>query len=174
MGFIVCTALDLKGCDVAVMAGANFIQLPQQILKTGITSNSAKCRTLDATADGYGQAEGTGALYLKRLSDAIRDRDPIRAVIRGMAVNNNGRTPRGVFSIAGSVDIACVNSPNNVTASAATSRSPGSRIILTAIRREEPQLQLVIYDFNGDSKLSMTAENIFVAFQEAFQNLLEI
>ncbi|KAI3340056.1 putative polyketide synthase [Ustulina deusta] len=91
-----CTALDLKECDAAVVAGANLIQLPQQQIlatKTGIISNSATCRTFDATADGYGRAEGVGALYLKRLSDAIRDRDPIRSVIRGTAVNSNGRTP---------------------------------------------------------------------------------
>ena len=35
----------------------------------------------------YGRAEGAGALYLKRLSDAIQDGDPVRAVIRSTAVN---------------------------------------------------------------------------------------
>ncbi|KAI1097720.1 putative polyketide synthase [Jackrogersella minutella] len=91
-----CTALDVRECDAAVVAGANLIQLPQQqalASKTGIISNSATCRTFDASADGYGRAEGVGALYLKRLSDALREGDPIRAVIRGTAVNSNGRTP---------------------------------------------------------------------------------
>ncbi|KAF3223872.1 hypothetical protein TWF679_000305 [Orbilia oligospora] len=46
----------------------------------------------DASADGYGRADGVGALYLKRLSDAIRDGDPIRSIIRGTALNANGRT----------------------------------------------------------------------------------
>ncbi|KAI1743099.1 putative polyketide synthase [Xylaria scruposa] len=91
-----CSALDLKECDAAVVASANLIQLPQQQIlasKTGIVSSSATCRTFDAAADGYGRAEGVGAVYLKRLSDALRNRDPIRAVIRGTAINSNGRTP---------------------------------------------------------------------------------
>ncbi|KAI1173842.1 putative polyketide synthase [Nemania sp. FL0916] len=91
-----CSALDLKECDAAVVASANLIQLPQQQIlasKTGIISSSATCRTFDAAADGYGRAEGVGAVYLKRLGDALRNRDPIRAVIRGTAINSNGRTP---------------------------------------------------------------------------------
>lgn len=53
---------------------------------------ASTCHTFDASADGYGRAEGIGALYLKRLSDAVRDGDPIRGVIRGTAVNANGKT----------------------------------------------------------------------------------
>ena len=45
------------------------------------------CHTFDASADGYGRADGIGAIYVKRLSDAIRNGDPIRSVIRGTAVN---------------------------------------------------------------------------------------
>lgn len=55
--------------------------------KLGILSPTSTCHTFDATADGYGRAEGAGALYLKRLSDAIRDGDPIRGLIRSSAVN---------------------------------------------------------------------------------------
>ncbi|KAI1439451.1 putative polyketide synthase [Annulohypoxylon stygium] len=91
-----CTALDLRECDAAVVAGANLIQIPQQQIlasKAGIISNSATCRTFDISADGYGRADGIGALYLKRLDNAIQHGDPIRAVIRGTAINSNGRTP---------------------------------------------------------------------------------
>jgi acyl transferase domain-containing protein len=59
--------------------------------KLGILSPTSTCHTFDASADGYGRAEGAGALFLKRLSDAIRDGDPIRGVIRSTAVNTNGR-----------------------------------------------------------------------------------
>lgn len=54
--------------------------------------SASTCHTFDASADGYGRAEGIGALYLKRLTDAIRDGDPIRGVIRGTAANSNGKT----------------------------------------------------------------------------------
>jgi acyl transferase domain-containing protein len=55
--------------------------------KGGVLSPSGKCNTFDASADGYGRAEGVNAIYIKRLSTALRDGDKIRAVIRGTAVN---------------------------------------------------------------------------------------
>lgn len=85
-----CLALDAHDCDAAVVASANLIQSPeQQILavKAGILSSDSTCHTFDEAANGYGRAEGVSSLYLKRLSDAIRDGDPIRSVIRGTAVN---------------------------------------------------------------------------------------
>lgn len=72
------------------MAGANLIMGPEQHLGTmkgGVLSPTSTCHTFDASADGYGRAEGVSALYIKRLSAALRDGDPIRAVIRGSAVN---------------------------------------------------------------------------------------
>lgn len=51
-----------------------------------------KCFTFDARANGYGRGEGIGVVVMKRLSDAIRDNDTIRAVIRGTRVNQDGRT----------------------------------------------------------------------------------
>ncbi|KAL8895775.1 MAG: hypothetical protein Q9192_003453 [Flavoplaca navasiana] len=59
----------------------------------GASSLSGRCHTFDVKADGYIKAEGVNAVILKRLSDAIRDGDPIRAVIRGSATNSDGRTP---------------------------------------------------------------------------------
>lgn len=50
-----------------------------------------RCHTFDESADGYGRAEAIGALFLKRLSDAVRDEDVIRGVIRTSAVNTNGK-----------------------------------------------------------------------------------
>ena len=87
---VACTALHAKECDTAVVAGANLIQSPElQIaaVKAGILSPTSTCHTFDASADGYGRADGVGALLVKRLSDAIKDEDPIRSVIRGTAVN---------------------------------------------------------------------------------------
>ncbi|KAG6366829.1 hypothetical protein INS49_001010 [Diaporthe citri] len=49
--------------------------------------------SFDSRANGYGRGEGIGAIVVKRLSDAVRDGDVIRAVIRGSAVNTDGKTP---------------------------------------------------------------------------------
>ena len=91
-----CRALAQGDCNSAIVAAANLIQSPEQFMGTaaaGVLSNTSTCHSFAADADGYGRAEAIGALYLKRLSDAVRDNDPIRAVIRGTAVNGNGRTP---------------------------------------------------------------------------------
>lgn len=50
------------------------------------------CKTFDASADGFGRGEAVNAIYIKRLDAAIRDNDPIRAIIRGSAANCDGRT----------------------------------------------------------------------------------
>lgn len=58
----------------------------------GFLSADGKCFTFDSRANGYGRGEGVGIVVLKRLSDAIRDNDTIRAVIRGTASNQDGHT----------------------------------------------------------------------------------
>ena len=50
------------------------------------------CKFGDANGDGYVRSEGAAVVLLKRLPDALADGDPVRAVIRGSAVNNDGRT----------------------------------------------------------------------------------
>ncbi|RYO93374.1 hypothetical protein DL762_001073 [Monosporascus cannonballus] len=92
---VACAALEAGECEAALVAGANLVQSPEQhmsIMKAGVLSPTSTCHTFDASADGYGRADGVGALYLKRLKDAIRDGDPIRSIIRATAVNHNGRT----------------------------------------------------------------------------------
>ena len=49
--------------------------------------------TFDDRANGYGRGEGVGAIVVKRLKDALRDGDTIRAVIRGTGANVDGKTP---------------------------------------------------------------------------------
>jgi len=90
-----CRALVSGEIDGAIVGGTNLIQSIEVHMGTdtmGVLSPTSTCHTFDASADGYGRGEGVGTIYLKRLSDAIRDRDPIRSIIRGSAVNANGKT----------------------------------------------------------------------------------
>ncbi|KAI1083646.1 reducing type I polyketide synthase 10 [Whalleya microplaca] len=92
---IACAALESYECDAAIVAGANLVQSAEQhiaTMKAGVLSATSTCHTFDIAADGYGRADGVGALYVKRLRDAIADGDPIRSVIRGSAINANGHT----------------------------------------------------------------------------------
>ncbi|KAI0898729.1 hypothetical protein F4806DRAFT_506709 [Annulohypoxylon nitens] len=82
-------------CDGAIVAGGNLILGPDhQIItsKLGAASPTSRCHTFDARANGYSRAEGFGAIYLKRLSSALDDGNPIRAVVRGTSFNANGKT----------------------------------------------------------------------------------
>ncbi|MCB9665585.1 MAG: aminotransferase class I/II-fold pyridoxal phosphate-dependent enzyme [Alphaproteobacteria bacterium] len=77
------------------LAGGAYLQLnPEHYVafsRIGAMSSSGVCRPFDAEADGFVQGDGVGMLVLRRLEDAQRDGDRIYAVIRGVAVNNDGR-----------------------------------------------------------------------------------
>jgi myxalamid-type polyketide synthase MxaE and MxaD len=60
--------------------------------KLHVMAPDGRCKTFDARADGYVRSEGCGMVVLKRLSDAVADRDNILAVIRGSAMNHDGRS----------------------------------------------------------------------------------
>ncbi|KAF3490687.1 Lovastatin diketide synthase LovF 17 [Arthroderma uncinatum] len=93
---VACRYLDSFGADAMLVGGANMWLTPEHNEEIGMMhmtqSASGKCHSFDAKADGYVKAEGINVVYLKRLSDAIRDGNPIRAVIRGTAANASGRT----------------------------------------------------------------------------------
>jgi acyl transferase domain-containing protein/acyl carrier protein len=84
--------------DIA-LAGGVTIRVPQAYgylyEEGGILSPDGHCRAFDAQAEGTIFGSGVGLVVLKRLEDAIADRDTIRAVIRGSAVNNDGSAKAG-------------------------------------------------------------------------------
>ena len=92
-------------CDMA-LAGGVTIQIDQQkgyLYQDGeILSPDGHCRAFDADAEGTVFGSGVGLVVLKRLDDAIRDRDTIHSIVRGSAVNNDGSVK--VSYLAPSVD----------------------------------------------------------------------
>ena len=81
-------------CDMAVAGGVSLLLSPGTLIgadQLGVLSPEGRCRTFDASADGYVKGEGVAAVLLKPLKQAIRDRDHIYAVIRGSAVNHGGK-----------------------------------------------------------------------------------
>ncbi|MCK6591353.1 MAG: SDR family NAD(P)-dependent oxidoreductase, partial [Polyangiaceae bacterium] len=92
---LACQSLRSGECSLALAAGVNLLLSPEgsvYFTKLRATSPSGRCKTFDASADGYVRSEGCGVVVLKRLSDAERDGDRIIAVIRGTAVNQDGRS----------------------------------------------------------------------------------
>jgi acyl transferase domain-containing protein len=91
-----CQSLRNRECNLAVAGGANVMLRPEYFMvmcKGKYLSPDGKCMTFDARGNGYVRGEGAGAIVLKRLSDALRDGDPICAVLRGSGVNQDGQTP---------------------------------------------------------------------------------
>ncbi len=88
-----CQALHAGDCDMAVAGGVNVLLSPVTSIaasRARMLSPGGRCKTFDASADGYVRSEGCGILVLKRLSDAERDGDRVCAVIPSSAVNQDG------------------------------------------------------------------------------------
>ncbi|KAK4215364.1 hypothetical protein QBC37DRAFT_459225 [Rhypophila decipiens] len=100
---LACKSLQAGEVNMAIVAASNLYLNPDHVMDMGSVgqahSPTALCHSFDDDADGYCKAEAVGCLLVKRLSDAIRDKDPIRAIVRGTASNSNGRT-KGTGGIA--------------------------------------------------------------------------
>jgi 3-oxoacyl-(acyl-carrier-protein) synthase/aryl carrier-like protein len=90
---LACRSLQHGDCEYALAGGAS-IENPQHGSYTAVPghiySRDGYCRPFDRAATGTVGGDGAGAVLLRRLGDARRDGDPIYAVIRGSAVNNDG------------------------------------------------------------------------------------
>lgn len=107
-----CRALTAGDCDAAIAGGVNVICGPDVSISNNCVpfnksltvggkmylglgrghflSSTGQCKPFDANADGYCRSEGSGIFVLKRITDALRDKDRIRGVIRGCEVNQSG------------------------------------------------------------------------------------
>ncbi|WP_416974032.1 beta-ketoacyl synthase N-terminal-like domain-containing protein [Streptomyces sp. 4F14] len=101
-------ALRRGECDLAVAAGVNLVlatEPTEALARLGVLSPSGRCRPFDESADGYVRGEGCGVAVLMPLSTARRRGMPVRASIRGSAMNHNG-AGNGITAPSGSAQRA--------------------------------------------------------------------
>ena len=104
--------LKQGSCRNALVVGVNAVLHPDSLRqgsKMRMLSPSGRCWTFDAKADGFLLGEGCGAVYLERMSDAVRNGHRIDAVILGSAVNQDGRS-NGITAPNRSAQVAVINS----------------------------------------------------------------
>lgn len=97
---LACRSLRSHECRQALVGGVNLIltpEVPIALCQNQMLAADGRCKTFDASADGFGIGEGCGVVVLKRLSEALEDGDRIWALIRGTAVNNDGAS--GGFTV---------------------------------------------------------------------------
>ncbi|KAL2074713.1 hypothetical protein VTL71DRAFT_8492 [Oculimacula yallundae] len=90
-----CMAIAKGDCGSAIVGGANLVLAPDLVVRLsdqGILSPDGSCNTFSSGANGYARGEAIVSIFIKSLSAAIRDGNPIRSVITGTAANFDGRT----------------------------------------------------------------------------------
>lgn len=92
---LACQSLRIGECTMALAGGINTLLKPDMTIgfsKASMLSPDGRCWSFDARANGYVRGEGGGIVVLKPLESALQDGNPIYAVIRGSAINEDGRT----------------------------------------------------------------------------------
>ncbi len=92
---IACQSLRRGESQIALAGGVNLMCSPETTIaltKAHMLAPDGRCKTFDAAADGFSRGEGCVVLVLKRLSDALSAKDRVLAVVRGTAVNQDGRS----------------------------------------------------------------------------------
>ncbi|UKZ81662.1 Type I Iterative PKS [Trichoderma virens FT-333] len=92
---LACQSLRAGESDIAIVGGTNVLLNPDMFVAfsgQGFLSPDGKCKSFDASGDGYGRGEGVAAIVLKRVDDAIVALDPLRAIIRATGSNQDGHT----------------------------------------------------------------------------------
>ncbi|BCJ94414.1 hypothetical protein acsn021_19830 [Anaerocolumna cellulosilytica] len=92
---LACQSILCGDCEMAIAGGVEILADPNTYVylsQIKALSPDGKCKTFDKTANGYVPGEGGGAVILKPLAKALKDKDTIMAVIKGSAINNDGYT----------------------------------------------------------------------------------
>lgn len=90
-----CDSVRRGDCEAALVGGVNLSFSSDKYLwlsKNNFLSSDGKCKSFGSDGDGYVPGEGVGAVYIKKLSDAIKDNDNILGVIKATSVNHGGKT----------------------------------------------------------------------------------
>lgn len=90
-----CLALRSGEADTVIAAGVNLILTPALSIfytQAGLSAPDGRCKPFRREADGIGRGEGVAAVVLRRLDDALADRQPIYAVVRSSVTNHDGRS----------------------------------------------------------------------------------
>ncbi len=106
---LACQSIASGDAEMALAGGVDVLLDEQTYLFLSAShalSPDGKCRAFDASANGFVPGEGAGCVLLKPLAHALRDADPVYAVISGSAMNNDGHT-LGITTpaVAGQVDV---------------------------------------------------------------------
>jgi len=92
---LACESLKRKESHSAIVGGVNISLSSSKYLwlsNNNFLSSDGKCRSFGSGGDGYVPGEGVGAVYIKRLKDAVRDGDHIYGLIKGTSINHGGKT----------------------------------------------------------------------------------
>lgn len=103
-------SLQARECSVALVGGVNCLLTPELFIalsQAQMLSPDGRCMSFDARANGYVRSEGCAVLVLKRHADALRDNDRIHGVIRGTAINQDGRS-NGITAPSGEAQQAVI------------------------------------------------------------------
>lgn len=114
---LACRSLLLRECSMAIAGGVNLKtnNVPGYYFREGmINSKDGYCKPFDSDSSGTTRAEGAGVVVLKRLEDAINDRDNIYAIIRASAVNNDGNLKVGYTAPSIKGQVECITSAHKM------------------------------------------------------------
>ncbi len=92
---LACQSIWRRESELALVGGVNVLLNPAQTMgfsKASMLSPDGRCKAFDSRANGYVRAEGAGVVVLKPLDRAVADQDPVYAIVKATAVNQDGRS----------------------------------------------------------------------------------